>query len=539
MLGTPPVEHRLSIERELKLSFPPQALRAVRTSPQLGALKQGRGRTSELVSTYYDTRTRQLERAGVALRLRADGRRWTQTLKSAGTATGAMHERSEFEWTIAGPALELAHLAATPLAKLLSDIDARALQPALTTRFTRTTFVIAGGELRAEVAIDHGAIEAGTRRAPINEIELELQQGPVTALYDVAITLASALPLRPEFASKAERGFALRDRLPLRPRRAQAIELRAGESISDAAQRIIGACLTLMQANERGFLTRTDVEFLHQMRVGMRRLRVALACFRELLDPAELEAIKTELRWLGSQLGPARDWDVWATETLPAIARQLAADLPVDALLQGSRAQQRKARATARAAVQSTRYVLLLLRIGRAVAAIEVAPSEATDPPLTLSRFATRLLNKRHRALLRYIEPRADAGEQAEPPAQGRLTVGISNDPPGTLPANALHAARIAAKKLRYCAEFFGSLHKPKRVRRFTRSLAALQDCLGALNDASVARSLLARLAAAYPERYDPAALARIEGWLAGNTSARLDALPAAWRAWLEHKRYW
>ncbi len=536
----------MSIERELKLSFPPQALGAVRASPQLRALKQGRARTSELVSTYYDTRTRQLEQAGVALRLRAQGARWTQTLKSAGSATGAVHERAEFEWPVAGPALELTHLAATPLSELFSDIDADTLQPVLTTRFTRTAFVIASRELRAEVAIDHGALEVGTHQAPINEVEIELLEGPVTALYDVAIALAAELPLRPELASKAERGSALRDRLPLRPIRARSIELQADESVAVAAQRIIGSCLTLMQVNERGFLTRGDVEFLHQMRVGMRRLRVALACFRTLFDPAELEAIKTELRWLGAQLGPARDWDVWCTQTLPAIGAQLAADLPVETLMQSSRALQRKARAGARAAVNSTRYVQLLLRIGRALAAMgaksaeDTTPPEGTEPPMTLSRFAARLLSKRRRALRRHIESSPESSEDIRPQSRDPLTASSGNGQrSGPHDADALHAARIAAKKLRYGAEFFGGLHKTKRVRRFIRSLSALQDGLGALNDASVARSLLARLAAAYPGRYEAATLARIEGWLAGNTSARLETLPAAWQAWLEHDRYW
>lgn len=509
----------MSIERELKLTFPAEAIRAVTGSPLLRALKQGRARTNELVSTYYDTRMRELEHSGVALRLRSEGGRWIQTVKTAGSASAAVHERGEFEWPVAGPALELSHLASSPLARQFKDIDARALLPVLTTRFTRTAFLVASGELRAEVAIDRGTIEVGTRQAPIHEIEVELRQGPVSALYDIAMQLAAELPLRPELASKAERGFALRDRRALRPVRARAIELDAEMPVVDAAQRIIGACLTLMQVNERGFLERSDVEFLHQLRVGMRRLRVALACFRDRFDAAELEAIKEELRWLGTQLGPSRDWDVWCTQTLPAIAGQFAADLPIGPLLQGSRAMQRKARAVARQAIHSPRYVLLLLRIGRALAAMPPIPNALPDE--TLPRFAARLIGKRNRALVGYGEDTA-----MQRPAAG-------HDPA------ALHVARIAAKKLRYTTEFFAALHKRKRVRRFNQALSALQDRLGALNDASVARSLLAQLVSASPQRYDAATIARIEGWLAGNTSARLESLSHAWQTWLDLDRYW
>jgi CHAD domain-containing protein len=194
--------------------------------------------------------------------------------------------------------------------------------------------------------------------------------------------------------------------------------------------------------------------------------------------------------------------------------------------------------------VRSTRYALLLLRIGRALATIGAAAAEATEPPPTLSRFATRLLNKRRRALLRHIEanpePDAQANENQQlKPHAGRATSHGQVLHAGPPDAAALHAARISAKKLRYCAEFFGALYKPKQVRRFTRALAALQDSLGAVNDAAVARSLLGQLAAAYPGRFDAATLARIEGWLAGGTSARLESLPAAWQAWHDQDRFW
>src|SRR5436190_12117323 len=49
---------------------------------------------------------------------------------------------------------------------------------------------------------------------------------------------------------------------------------------------------------------------VHQMRVGLGRLRAAISVFKDLVQADDTEKIKTELKWLTEQLGPARDFDV-------------------------------------------------------------------------------------------------------------------------------------------------------------------------------------------------------------------------------------
>ncbi|MGT2490935.1 CHAD domain-containing protein [Cupriavidus basilensis] len=56
------------------------------------------------------------------------------------------------------------------------------------------------------------------------------------------------------------------------------------------------------------------------------------------------------------------------------------------------------------------------------------------------------------------------------------------------------HRARIAAKKLRYAAEFFASLFQRKSLDNYRGVLARLQDDLGWGNDMAVAGHLLACL---------------------------------------------
>ena len=57
------------------------------------------------------------------------------------------------------------------------------------------------------------------------------------------------------------------------------------------------------------------------------------------------------------------------------------------------------------------------------------------------------------------------------------------------------HRVRIAAKKSRYATEFFAALYPAKQVRPYVKTLSALQDELGWLNDVAVAERLLAQLA--------------------------------------------
>src|SRR5205823_982903 len=97
---------------------PGQPLASVRSHPAVAAVARGRPRTTRLSTTYYDTPKRDLAAAGVALRLRRAGGRWSQTVKGAGDAAAGLHRRAEFEWPLSAPRLDREKLADTPWRKL-------------------------------------------------------------------------------------------------------------------------------------------------------------------------------------------------------------------------------------------------------------------------------------------------------------------------------------------------------------------------------------------------------------------------------------
>ena len=87
-------------------------------------------------------------------------------------------------------------------------------------------------------------------------------------------------------------------------------------TLDEVLAAIFGAATEWVGANVEAACIGVDPEGVHQVRVGVRRLRSAFALFRDLLPDESLEGLRGELRWLGGELGPARDLDVFLTGTL-------------------------------------------------------------------------------------------------------------------------------------------------------------------------------------------------------------------------------
>jgi triphosphatase len=155
----------------------------------------------------------------------------------------------------------------------------------------------------------HGFIKTNERREPISEIDVELKDGDRSMVAMVADHLAQSLAITYAATSKAERGYALSADEAEKPASAGTIDLDSAVSTADAFQTVAWSCLDHAASNERAVCA-VDPEGIHQMRVGLRRLRAAISVFKHLLCGPETEAIKTELRWLTEQSGPARDFGV-------------------------------------------------------------------------------------------------------------------------------------------------------------------------------------------------------------------------------------
>jgi CHAD domain-containing protein len=281
-------------------------------------------------------------------------------------------------------------------------------------------------------------------------------------------------------------------------------------SVEDALAEIAANCLEQIQGNEAGIVRSADPEHVHQMRVGLRRLRSLLKLYRDLAPlPQELA---DDIAWLGTELGAARDWEVLADTTLAEILRASslhgAPEDELPALQLAAQAVANGNRARAAEAVRSARYARLMLGLAAWIHGRrwqrDAHPEQKAALAGAIKPFAVEVLDAGRRRLKKRGRHLAQADAEER------------------------HRLRIAAKRMRYATEFLGSLYAQRAVRRYVKALSALQDTLGWLNDAAVAQGLLRELAQREPAQALGAGIAA--GYLAARSEPELRGLRRQWK---------
>jgi len=319
-------------------------------------------------------------------------------------------------------------------------------------------------------------------------------------LYELARRVHEATPVRIENISKAERGYALATDDRAHAVKATPVTLKRKAKLGEALGEILLNCLQQMQANERG-VQAGDVESLHQMRVGLRRLRAALAMVEDVVQLPE--PMTADIEWLAGALGEARNWDVFLASVLPGLPLTDDHKPALARVEAAAREEAERHRARVRSAVGSPRYTTLLLALGGWIAGKgwqhTILPADAIEQKV--AKAAPRLVQD---ACAR-VRKRARGYDLKRP--------------------ECLHEVRIAAKKERYAREFFAALSHDRKAKKRHDLLSGMQDELGEINDAFVARALIAQLRDRVPQ--EAGLLGFIEGVLAART---LDAMPRARR---------
>ena len=494
-------------EIELKLQVP-AAQRAAVEAAVAGRTPAPRVR---LQAAYHDTAERTLALAGLALRLRREGRQWVQTLKGAGDdgLTRAEHNvpRGAGQAVPAiDPRLHAGTNVGDRLLALLGANTGTSLQTLYRTdihRRTRAQIVRSPGrpQSRVELAFDAGRIEAGAASIEVCELEIELLDGTPAAVIETARRWLPRFGLWLDGRSKAERGDLLARGESVAPARmAAAVRLAPQMNAAAAWQAVLRSCADQILANASQIASGTHApEHVHQLRVGLRRLRSALALFED-DRPALAEGAAALFRHLGS----ARDSVVIDGE----FGAELAAAMRVAQLENESPA----------APVADTTPPAMILRevAGQTLlldllAAMHVEPEPETvsaDTPVIRDQLAARL-NRWHRQVV------ADAARYGE------------------LEDEARHRLRKRAKRLRYATEFCAALFERRAVRRYLKALRALQERLGAVSDAVMAMDAFGARAPA-----DPSAMFAL-GWLAARREVLITAAAPELKAFPKAGRFW
>ncbi len=368
-----------------------------------------------------------------------------------------------------------------------------------------TTIAALAGDIPVTLRLLRGDLRGVMTTVPVCRL---LFDGPDEAVRSLALSLTEVFRLTVPRASLAAEALAAAEGWVPPPRGLGAPDPVTSLTVATAFAAIIGHLTDVILhyaplAEREGRLT----EPVHQMRVAVRRARSVIAVFGHAMQAPVVSEAGRELKALGAVLGPARDRDVFVTETLPPIIAAFPADERLGRLLVAAE----KARAEAHAALDQWLIGASFRRMAVSLAWLAASsdwhaalePERHALAAMPVPEFAAIVLRRRWKQLL----------------AAGK---GIED-----LPVPALHGLRLRVKRTRYAAEVFTPGQHAKPALRLLRRLSVLQQRLGLLNDGAVAETLLHQLGG--PAGRHGYAVGLILGYIGAGAAGARPGIVAAW----------
>ena len=380
--------------------------------------------------------------------------------------------------------------------RIASLISPRALLPVARAVSTNSVFRLLNtdGKTVARVLIDH-TTTTGTELSP-RLLIAEVRGYPAQARKAASLLAAVASPAtEPVFTAAA----AANGRQP----GGYSGKVNAGITADMPAQvavaKLLTSLLDTLEQNVDGVLRDIDTEFLHDLRVAVRRTRSALKLLGDMLPADMITHYKAEFKWLGDLTTPVRDLDVYllgygdlATGLLAATPGDLE---PFRQFLVRQRAREFH-RLTA--SLRSARFRELTLDWRKALAEFtEPAPRRDRRGARSSARSGARSPARSGAG----PSARSEAGPSARSLATERTARAVRQltrrgAAITELSApESLHDLRKRGKELRYLLEFFAPVYDRATYRMVLSDMKKLQDCLGEFQDSQVQREELTELA--------------------------------------------
>ena len=513
-------------ELELKFAVPSYQQSILRKNIDTKTAQQQR-----LSAYYFDTPNQDLAKKGIALRIRFEDSQWVQTLKTAGDGVAKRVElNTVLSLTGTPDTLDVSSLVPdvslitepTVVAQLTSIMPLDQLAQALTVQYftdvQRTSRQIKKNNSRIEIAYDIGKVgigrlnsqkpanNHGLTQSDIHEIEFELLEGDPSDLIEVAKTWCKKYKLYLSTVTKAQRGsLLLANKQFAEPVKADLAVLQLHKGISQFAflQAVVNNCLVQILPNASAIAEGSpDGNLVHQLRVGIRRLRTALKHFKfaqDYIDPNWLMVLKQTF----SLLGEYRDKEILQIKTQPLLESvgaphvewSTAVDImPIDA-------------------VRANDFQILLLEL----IGFTHLPVPADNPKAkaTVAKKLEKLFT----------------------------AIAVASDKFASLDTESQHGVRKDLKSLRYVSEFAAPLFasqtngkkgkKAAELNAFLQYLEPAQDVLGEYNDNVVGHANYLEKA-----KTDPNALFAV-GWFSGREQASAEQCAVSLKTVKNAPKFW
>ena len=513
-------------ELELKFAVPSYQQSVLRKNIDTKTAQQQR-----LSAYYFDTPNQDLAKQGIALRIRFEDSQWVQTLKTAGDGVAKRVElNTVLSLTGTPDTLDVSSLVPdvsliteqAVVAELTSIMPLDELAQALTVQYftdvQRTSRQIKKNNSRIEIAYDIGKVgigrlnsqkhanNHGLTQSDIHEIEFELLEGDPSDLIEVAKTWCKKYKLYLSTVTKAQRGsLLLANKQFAQPVKADLAVLQLHKGISQFAflQAVVNNCLVQILPNASAIAEGSpDGNLVHQLRVGIRRLRTALKHFKfaqDYIDPNWLMVLKQTF----SLLGEYRDKEILQIKTQPLLESvgaphvewSTAVDImPIDA-------------------VRANDFQILLLElIGFTHLAV---PADNPKAKATVAKKLEKLFT----------------------------AIAAASDKFASLDTDSQHGVRKDLKSLRYVSEFAAPLFasqtngkkgkKAAELNAFLQYLEPAQDVLGEYNDNVVGHANYLEKA-----KTDPNALFAV-GWFSGREQASAEQCAVSLKTVKNAPKFW
>ncbi|MGL4733865.1 MAG: CYTH domain-containing protein [Enterovibrio sp.] len=259
----------------------------------------------QIFNTYYDTPQLTLRQNDIGFRVRKIGNEYYQTVKSAGKVSAGLHQRDEFETKIEAAQPDFSQL---PTALFPQDFDLKelcqSLQPLFTTDFKRQQWLLelSNGSL-VELAFDVGEVRVpNSTTHPICEIEIELKEGEISAVFEVARAFAAHGGIRLSNSSKAALGYQMASGF-LPPRQSTLFTtLDKSNTAEQAFVKMMEQTLSHWLFHEQRYIESKELDALIELSHAVRALLCTLQIFETAILLPPSHELYQELQWLESSL---------------------------------------------------------------------------------------------------------------------------------------------------------------------------------------------------------------------------------------------
>ena len=341
---------------------------------------------------------------------------------------------------------------------LSGPVWVRALLPIAKGRLVGLKFAVLNDDAKtvARLVWWAGALQAPGQAALPVRVDIECLRGYQKDAAEVERLLRAGAPLASTSGSWLDDVRGMAGLVPIGTRR---FEMRPDQPAELVVAEALLGYLSDLDANVAGVVGDIDTEYLHDLRIAVRRTRSIVKLLGDILPDGLAERMAPEFRWLGQITTPARDLDVYL-QSVDELAASVTRPADLDPFAEHIRGQRSLAYRNLVRALRSRRFATLC-RVWRTELESVVAA------PAWHQLTASQLADERVRRIFRKVRKRAQLIDADSPAAQ-------------------VHGLRKTCKEMRYLVELFKPLCDPKAYKQVIRDFKDLQDILGEFQDNEV-----------------------------------------------------